>query len=108
MENEELPALVDRLVAAINRGDADAFLRSFTSNGLVNDWGSSYLGRDAIRRWSEREFIGKRVTLRVSTMCAADDQVGVQAHIGGPGFNGPRHFVFVVEAGQVREMHITA
>jgi hypothetical protein len=60
-----LPEPVARLLKAANDNDVDAFLAGFTVDGVVDDWGREFAGADAIRSWSDNEFIGKRVTLDV-------------------------------------------
>ena len=99
---------VDALLAAIHRGDVDAFLALFHADGLVNDWGSRYVGHAQIRRWSDREFIGKQVSLAVTGTTISAGEVGISADVGGQGFNGPSHFVFVIDGSRIREMRITA
>jgi hypothetical protein len=64
------PAPVRRLLEAANANDSEAFLATFVDRGVVDDWGRQFVGAQAIRGWSDREFIGKRVSLdvRVSRM----------------------------------------
>ena len=62
---DTLPAPVQAAVDAANRGDVEAFLGVFAEAGVVDDWGREFAGRNAIRGWSDAEFIGKQVTLAV-------------------------------------------
>ncbi len=62
----ELPDAVRRAIEAANGGDTAAFVNLFTPDGVVDDWGREFAGRDAIRTWSDQEFIGVRVKLAVS------------------------------------------
>ena len=55
-----------------------------------------FRGRDAIRGWSDKEFIGVHVTLEVTDARRAAERVTVSAVVGGDGFNGPSDFTFVV------------
>ena len=57
------PEPVARLLQAANDHDTDAFLAGFTDDGVVDDWGREFAGADAIRGWSDKEFIGVDVTL---------------------------------------------
>jgi hypothetical protein len=86
----DLPAPVARLLDAANGHGTEEFLASFTEDGVVDDWGREFAGADAIRGWSDREFIG----------------VDVSAEVGGRGFNGPSHFTFAVREGLISRMTI--
>jgi hypothetical protein len=48
---KELPPLIDRFVAAVNRGNTEAFLACFPADGVVDDWGRRFTGHEAIRGW---------------------------------------------------------
>ena len=58
----DLPPPVARLVDAANANDTDAFLAALTPDGVVDDWGREFRGPDAVRGWSDAEFIGVRVS----------------------------------------------
>jgi D-serine deaminase-like pyridoxal phosphate-dependent protein len=82
---EALPEPVARLLAAANGHDTDAFLASFTADGVVDDWGREFHGADAIRGWSDKEFIGVDVTLdveadgvRIEALAETTAQTGVE------------------------------
>jgi hypothetical protein len=90
----DFPAPVQRLIDAANAGDQAAFLDSFTSDGAVDDSGRTFRGRDEIAGWSDREFIGKQVTLQVTSTAQSGHVTTVIAQVGGNGFNGPGTFAF--------------
>ncbi|QIV85453.1 nuclear transport factor 2 family protein [Mycolicibacterium frederiksbergense] len=102
----EVRALID----AVNLGDTDAFLAAFTPHlSVVDDWGRKFHGAQDIRSWSDAEFIGKEVRLKVIHFYStADAEVTVIAEVGGNGFNGPSTFAFRVSDDKVAEMQITA
>jgi hypothetical protein len=100
------PEPVARLLQAANDQDTDAFLASFTDDGVVDDWGREFAGADAIRAWSDKEFIGVAVTLEIVTVTSEGDTTTVAAQVGGGGFNGPSHFTFAVRDGLVARMTI--
>lgn len=102
------PPAVQRAIDAANAGDLDGFLDSFTDQGAVDDWGRLFRGRDAIRGWSDKEFIGTQVSLDVTDVQQRGDTVTVTATVGGNGFNGPSHFAFTVSDDRVALMRITA
>ena len=56
-----LPDAVAALLDAANAHDTDAFLGSFTAGAVVDDWGREFPGAEAIRGWSDAEFIGVQV-----------------------------------------------
>src|SRR5690242_704382 len=62
---EHLTEPVQRALDAANANDIDAFLASFTDDGVVDDWGREFRGAQRIRGWSDNEFIGKQVALTV-------------------------------------------
>ena len=105
---ESTPAPVAALLAAANANETDAFLATFAEGGVVDDWGREFAGTDAIRGWSDREFIGKRVTLEVRDIEQDGQAIVVTADVGGDGFNGLSHFSFLVDGDRVSRMTIRA
>lgn len=101
---------VRNLIDAANLGDTDAFLAAFTPHqGVIDDWGRTFHGPEGIRRWSDAEFIGKHVSLKVIHFYSiVDGEVVVIAEVGGDGFNGPSTFTFLLADGKVTQMRITA
>jgi hypothetical protein len=95
-------------VAAANANDTEAFLACFTRDGVVDDWGREFRGADEIRGWSDREFIGVRVSLDVTGVDQQADATTVTATVGGDGFNGPSHFTFAVDGDRLTRMTIRA
>jgi ribokinase len=103
-----VPEPVARLLQAANDNNTDAFLAGFTTEGVVDDWGREFAGADAIRSWSNDEFIGKRVSLEVRDVQQDGAMTVVTAQVGGDGFNGPSHFSCEVEGDRVARMTIRA
>jgi hypothetical protein len=104
----ELDTPTRRLLDAANANDTDAFLAAFTADGVVDDWGREFRGAEAIRGWSDREFIGKQVTLAVEEVTRDGDETVVTAAVGGNGFNGPSHFTFRTDGDRIARMTIRA
>jgi hypothetical protein len=102
----ETPEPVARLLKAANDHDTDGFLASFTEDGVVDDWGREFVGAEAIRGWSDREFIGVDVVLDVTGTTSSGDETTISADVGGAGYNGPSHFTFTVREGLVARMTI--
>ncbi|WP_018177778.1 nuclear transport factor 2 family protein [Jongsikchunia kroppenstedtii] len=104
----ELPAPVQASIDSTNAGDLAGFLATFTSDGAVDDWGRVFRGSAEITGWSNAEYIGKNVTLSVTSSTTEGDQTIVIATVGGDGFNGPSTFTYTVDDGGVSLMKITA
>jgi hypothetical protein len=104
----DLPTPVRAAIDAANANDTDAFLACFPPDGVVDDWGREFAGHDEIRGWSDQEFIGVKVNLKVLAVAIDDVDVVVTAQVGGDGFNGPSHFTFQVEGGHLTRMTIRA
>jgi ketosteroid isomerase-like protein len=104
----DVPQPVATLIDAANANDTDGFLASLTSDAVVDDWGREFRGPDAIRGWSDSEFIGVDVTLDVTDVEQADGATTVTAMVGGKGFNGPSHFTFRLDGDRVALMQIRA
>jgi hypothetical protein len=103
-----LPGPVRNAVDAANRGDVEAFLDSFVATGVVDDWGREFAGRDAIRGWSDAEFIGKQVSLDVTEVEQDGGRTVVTAQVGGDGFTGLSHFTFDADGPLLSRMTIRA
>src|SRR3954464_13160859 len=102
----EIPEPVARLLKAANDHDTEGFLTSFTDDGVVDDWGREFVGAEAIRGWSDREFIGVEVVLEVTGTTSSGAETTISAAVGGRGYNGPSHFTFAVQDGLVARMTI--
>ena len=103
-----MPPVVETFIEVINHNDSAAFPASFPADGVVDDWGSRYVGHDAISVWNKREFIGKKVALKVTGVEQEGYETSITADVGGNGFNGLSRFVFVVNGTLIQEMRITA
>lgn len=106
MSNGALPDPIEQALRCANGGDTEGFLATFADDGAVNDWGREFRGHDAIRSWSDAEFIGKQVTLDVTGVRAEGAVTTVSAQVGGDGFNGPSDFAFTLAGDRVALMRI--
>jgi len=95
----ELPAPVAEAFDATNVGDLDRFVAAFADDGVIDDWGREFRGREEIAGWSRRESIGVHQTFDVTDVREAGDEVIVAADVGGDGFNGPSTFTFRLAPG---------
>ena len=102
-----LPPQIDRLVTAVNGGDTEAFLDCFTADGVVDDWGRRFVGRKAIRAWSDKESIGARGRMSVTGVETRKDEIVVTADWKSNFYSGPSRYVFRLDGEKIAEMRIT-
>jgi len=93
----ELPQAITKFLDATNRSNLDDFMKSFTDDALVNDKHRSFWGKDAIRRWSEVEIVGQRVTLEVREAVEHYGDFIITARVGG-NFDKTQFDSFVVNS----------
>lgn len=103
-----LPASIIRLIAAVNRGDTSAFLAQFTDDAVVDDWGRRFDGVAAIRRWSDKEFIGANGHMVVKKAECAANVVTLDADWRSDSYGGGSRFVFTLAGDRVSAMSIPA
>jgi ketosteroid isomerase-like protein len=103
---DDLPAPVAEVVDAINQADSDRFVAAFTEDGVVDDWGRRFEGRDAIRGWSDREAIGAGARMTPTRVVADSGVATVTATWASSVFNGESDFIFTVAGDRVAEMRI--
>ncbi|NLG48106.1 nuclear transport factor 2 family protein [Gordonia sp. (in: high G+C Gram-positive bacteria)] len=89
----ELTGTVAAFVETVNQHD-DAFLDFFTDDGFVDDWGRIFSGRDAIKRWSDKEFIGAKGTMTVTQVDTDGEDIVVVADWRSSWANGLSRFTF--------------
>lgn len=54
MTTTPVPEPVGSFIEAVNRHDDDAFQAAFTAGGFIDDWGRTFTGREAMKRWSDK------------------------------------------------------
>jgi ketosteroid isomerase-like protein len=79
----DLPEPIVAFVKAMNMYDGDAMLAAFAEGAVVNDQQCQHLGKDAIRRWADKEIIGDRVTMYVTDALAHPGGHAVTAKVTG-------------------------
>ncbi len=67
-----------------------------------------HLGHDAIRGWSDREFIGAKGRMIVTNIKHTKNEVSVTADWVSNYYTGSSRFVFVLDGKQIQEMCITS
>jgi len=97
MTDITLPAPVQAFVDAINRGDTDAFVATFTEDGFIDDWGRVMRGRDGVHRWAGSDAIGARARMNILSATSECDITRVRFGWSSRVFNGESDGIFVVD-----------
>jgi hypothetical protein len=61
----KLPAVINAFIKAINNHDNEAFIGCFAKDALCNDFQRNFWGTEAIKKWSDKEMIGDKVTFTI-------------------------------------------
>ncbi|WP_256837676.1 Rv0909 family putative TA system antitoxin [Ornithinimicrobium faecis] len=101
-----LTSPVREFVDAVNAHDETAFLDSFGDTGVVDDWGREFVGREAIKEWSDKEFIGANGTMDVQQVTDTGGQVRVVADWRSSHANGLSEFTFDTAGHTINRMTI--
>lgn len=102
----DLPEPVSRFIDTVNRHDEDGFLNAFTSDGYVDDWGRVFRGRESIKAWSDKEFIGANGVLTVQEQTVDGDQATVVGDWASSHANGLSSFTFILAGDKLSAMVI--
>lgn len=102
----ELPEPVARLLAATNAEDRAAFLDAFTDDGVVDDWGRRFAGRERIAEWDAGESIGVHARIEATSVTRDGDTVEFGVRVTGGGYNGGGTFTARLRDDRVSELLI--
>jgi ketosteroid isomerase-like protein len=102
----ELPPEVARLLDATNAEDRAAFLDAFTDDGVVDDWGRRFAGRERIAEWDAGENIGVHSRIEATSVRRAGDTVEFGVRVSGGGYNGGGTFTAELRDGKVALLQI--
>lgn len=105
----EIPAAVQSMIDATNAGDSEAFVRTFTENAYVEDWGRVFHGHDGVRSWDRTDNIGKNshfepVDVRPGS---EPDTYVVTLTVTGDGYNGTGPMTFTLRDGRIAGLRIS-
>jgi phenylacetic acid degradation operon negative regulatory protein len=103
---DQLPDEVARLLAATNAEDRAAFLGAFTEDGVVDDWGRRFVGRERIGEWDAGENIGVHARIEATSVRRSGDTVEFGVRVTGDGYNGGGTFTATLRDGRVAELVI--
>ena len=102
----ETPDAVRRLVDATNAADNAAFLDSFTDDGVVDDWGREFVGKQAIAGWNGRENIGVHSQFTIHRVTLDGTAYSVTVTVKGDGYNGGGTFTFELDGDRIARFTI--
>lgn len=108
MNQVALPTPVGTVVNAINNGDTDSFVRGFTKDGRVNDWGRVLHGHTGVRSWANTDAIGMNATMEITAAVTTDNVTHLVFNWSSNRFNGPSEAYVTVEGDKVSEFRIPA
>jgi ketosteroid isomerase-like protein len=80
---QPLPQPVHEYVEASNAFDGDRLIAAFADDAMVNDARREFWGIESIKRWSDKEIIGDKVTLDLRRVTVHYDLVIVDALVDG-------------------------
>ncbi|WP_018158041.1 nuclear transport factor 2 family protein [Demetria terragena] len=106
MADLTIPEPVLSFIETVNRHDEQGFLDAFTDRGAVDDWGRVFSGREAIKGWSDGEFIGATGTLTPEEVTDNGVEVTVIGDWRSTHANGRSAFTFRIDEGKIARMTI--
>ncbi|SEE90776.1 nuclear transport factor 2 family protein [Ruania alba] len=101
-----VPEPVGSFIETVNAHDENGFLEAFTTDGFVDDWGRVFTGRDQIKGWSDKEFIGATGVLTPTSVTVDGDLITVVGDWRSTHANGLSRFEFRVSGDQLASMTI--
>jgi ketosteroid isomerase-like protein len=102
-----LEPAIARFFDATNRGDSNGFLDAFAPDGVLEDWGRVFTGREEIAGWNERENIGVRSHIEPGAVTREGNAYRVEVQVTGEGYNGGGAMTFTLREGKIARMVIT-
>lgn len=108
MNDITLPAPIRAFIEATNAADTEAFVKTFTTDAYLHDFGRSFHGLDGARSWDRTDNIGVQAhfdALDVAPGTEPDSFV-VTMKVTGNGFNGVSPMTFTVRDGLISSMVI--
>jgi hypothetical protein len=80
---QTLPKPITEYIEASNAFDGDRLIAAFADDAMVNDARREFWGVDAIKRWSDQEIIGDKVTVEVQSVKEHYGEFVVDAVVDG-------------------------
>ena len=104
--SDDLPPAVAQLLAATNAEDRALFLDAFTEDGVVDDWGREFAGRNRIAEWDAGENIGVHSRIEATSVRRDGDTVEFGVRVSGGGYNGGGTFTARLRDDKIAELVI--
>lgn len=82
-QTQELPKPIAAFINATNNLDTEKFIASFADGAILNDEATEHRGKDAIRQWSDRQYIGAKISAVVNEVVQIDGQTVVNFTLAG-------------------------
>jgi hypothetical protein len=60
----KLPAVLENFIKAVNDHNGNAFIDCFAKDAFANDAARSFWGAEQIKKWSDKEMIADKVTMK--------------------------------------------
>lgn len=106
MSDLQIPEPVANFIDTVNAHDDLGFLDAFPSDGVVDDWGREFQGREAIKAWSDKEFIGATGILTPEEVTVDGNDVIVVGDWRSTHANGRSSFAFIIDGDKLSRMTI--
>ena len=104
----ELPAGISDVIVGINTEDPSLFQGAFTDDAVVDDWGRTFRGPEAIAGWNRTDNLDKHTRVRVTGYDRHGDAHAVAIDVSGGGFHGAGTFTFrLADDGRVSRLDVT-
>lgn len=103
----DTPAPIERMIAATNAGDSDAFVAAFTEDAYLEDWGRVFHGHEGVRSWDQTDNIGKRAHFEATGARQEGEDWIVTLVVTGGGYNGTSDIRFSLDGDRIARMLIT-
>ncbi|WP_120003397.1 nuclear transport factor 2 family protein [Nesterenkonia muleiensis] len=106
MTDISIPEPVASFIHTVNQHDEEGFLNAFTAEGTVDDWGRTFVGRDQIKAWSDKEFVGALGTLTPEEVFNDAGELVVIGDWRSNHANGRSRFAFSTQDEKIVKMTI--
>ncbi|WP_236995198.1 MULTISPECIES: nuclear transport factor 2 family protein [Glutamicibacter] len=107
MAMDKLPAPIQQFIDSTNAADSTKFADAFAEDAVLDDWGSKYRGKVAIRSWDSTDNIGVQSKFELVDFFEEQANVfNVTLSVSGNGHNGTGPMRFIVDDGLIRKLEI--
>ncbi len=79
----QIPQAIAAFIEATNAHNTDEFLATLTDSAVITDEGQEYRGIAAIKAWSDKKYVGAKVTLDVVEVANSNGKTIVTVKVDG-------------------------